>query len=313
MENSKQFKLIIDLSNFFCDHRTVARIFVKKNFKTIEDIENHIKSIFEIDNFYLSTQNQFLPSCEDVRILDHNDVIRVIKKQLNHNYDFTQNTVNEEQDRNIVNKKKKVKKKIAYQLAEEEIPEKVEKTKKRKTFNDHFEEIEAPSNKIQKLESNNYNETTLNCKIKNGAKESLYNSSHFKLNYKKNEVVKPSMDLFLQRAKTNLVKIENIGNITDSSSKVLENGGQKDENLKETEEKIENGKIETHLINGFHEPPISLSSSTKSTNKIINPVNIKLNSPMPNENEIQGADSLNGFEKDEQDKSIGGRLLPMLF
>lgn len=34
---------------------------------------------------------------------------------------------------------------------------------------------------------------------------------------------------------------------------------------------------------------------------------------MPNENEIQGADSLNGFEKDEQDKSIGGRLLPMLF
>lgn len=75
MFNTKQFRIVLHLGNFFKDHRREARIFVTKKIRSIADLENHIAEIFNINNFYLLSQNYYLPSAEDIRILQEDDAV----------------------------------------------------------------------------------------------------------------------------------------------------------------------------------------------------------------------------------------------
>lgn len=75
MFSAKQYRIVVHLDNFFKDHRREARIFVNKSTNTISDLENHIADIFNIKNFYLTCQSYFLPSAEDVRILQEDEAV----------------------------------------------------------------------------------------------------------------------------------------------------------------------------------------------------------------------------------------------
>lgn len=72
---SNNFRVIVDLSNFFVDFRSRVKIYVDENIKTIQDIENKIVTLFAIDNFHLTSQNDYLPPSEDVRILQQDEVL----------------------------------------------------------------------------------------------------------------------------------------------------------------------------------------------------------------------------------------------
>lgn len=72
---SEHFMVSLFLNNFFTDHRREARIFINNRIKTVRDLENHIQKIFGITEFYLTSRNQFLPSSEDIRILERGDCI----------------------------------------------------------------------------------------------------------------------------------------------------------------------------------------------------------------------------------------------
>lgn len=75
MFSAKQFRVIVHLDHFFKDHRREARIFINKSTKTIADLEKHISELFNINNFFLLCQNCFLPSAEDVRILQEDETV----------------------------------------------------------------------------------------------------------------------------------------------------------------------------------------------------------------------------------------------
>lgn len=68
-----EFRIVLHLSNFYHDYRRESRVFISKQFITIAELEQHIAKIFNIDNFYLSCQNYFLPPTEDIRILHEDD------------------------------------------------------------------------------------------------------------------------------------------------------------------------------------------------------------------------------------------------
>lgn len=69
------FRISVNLSQFFSDHRNRIRLFIGRDMKKIEDIEIKIKNIFGIENVYLTSQNEYLPTSEDVRILQNDEVI----------------------------------------------------------------------------------------------------------------------------------------------------------------------------------------------------------------------------------------------
>lgn len=71
----KHFKIILHLNNFFSDHRREARIFINESIKTVGDLENHIQNTFGITGVYLTSHNQFLPSCEDIRLLERGESV----------------------------------------------------------------------------------------------------------------------------------------------------------------------------------------------------------------------------------------------
>lgn len=71
----KEFRIILQLGNFFQDHRREARIFITKRFNTIADLEEHITEVFSINNFYLTCQNHLLPCTEDIRVLQEDEAI----------------------------------------------------------------------------------------------------------------------------------------------------------------------------------------------------------------------------------------------
>ncbi|CAH0547872.1 unnamed protein product [Brassicogethes aeneus] len=76
----KSFRVIINLNYFYQDHRSIAMIFINENINKIENLEQKVREIFGIDQFYLTCQNRFLPSCEDVRILQKDDLLWAIPK-----------------------------------------------------------------------------------------------------------------------------------------------------------------------------------------------------------------------------------------
>jgi len=81
MTDSKHFRINVDLSAYFFDHRRVARLFIKSNLKSIEDLKTRISEIFEISEFHLTTGGHFLPVSEDIRVLSNNESVCVIPKK----------------------------------------------------------------------------------------------------------------------------------------------------------------------------------------------------------------------------------------
>ncbi|KAL3288340.1 hypothetical protein HHI36_002788 [Cryptolaemus montrouzieri] len=72
------FTINVSLKSFFADNRTRAKLFIDENIKNISNLEEKITRIFGIKHFYLLNNGQLLPSCEDIRILDKDAVIRVV-------------------------------------------------------------------------------------------------------------------------------------------------------------------------------------------------------------------------------------------
>ncbi|CAH1105808.1 unnamed protein product [Psylliodes chrysocephalus] len=75
------FTLLINLSNFFKDHRKIARIFIGDKITRIQDIQNKITIVFGIENFCLLSNNEYLPPSEDIRILRKDDIVWAIPAQ----------------------------------------------------------------------------------------------------------------------------------------------------------------------------------------------------------------------------------------
>lgn len=69
------FRISINLSSFYRDHRSTTRVFVNKNMKLISDLQNHIQTIFNINSCYLMSDRFYLPPTEDIRILQSDDIV----------------------------------------------------------------------------------------------------------------------------------------------------------------------------------------------------------------------------------------------
>lgn len=69
------FPITVNLNDFFADYRSRCKVFINEKIKKISDLEQKIKKIFEISDFYLICDNSYLPSVEDVRVLKKDDVI----------------------------------------------------------------------------------------------------------------------------------------------------------------------------------------------------------------------------------------------
>ncbi|KAL1491345.1 hypothetical protein ABEB36_011954 [Hypothenemus hampei] len=77
MSELKYVRINLDLKAYFTDHRAVARILVKREFNTIEDLKLRITEIFHITNFFLTSANCFLPDTEDIHVLKNEETICV--------------------------------------------------------------------------------------------------------------------------------------------------------------------------------------------------------------------------------------------
>ncbi|XP_028144252.1 uncharacterized protein LOC114337887 [Diabrotica virgifera virgifera] len=72
------FILVVNLSEFFTDHRQRARMFINEKIKKVEDLQHKIANCFGIEDFILTSSNEYLPPAEDVRIIRSDDVVCVI-------------------------------------------------------------------------------------------------------------------------------------------------------------------------------------------------------------------------------------------
>ncbi|XP_022901988.2 putative uncharacterized protein DDB_G0274405 [Onthophagus taurus] len=80
------FKITVNLVEFFNDHRRFCRMFVNLNrMETINDLQEHIAKTFNLNNFYLMAEKQFLPGTESIQILNVNDCISVAPLPQNSN------------------------------------------------------------------------------------------------------------------------------------------------------------------------------------------------------------------------------------
>lgn len=75
MNTNLYFPIIVDLSQFFYDHRRTARIFINDSIKSVSDLQNRLTHIFSIQDFYLSTGGHFLPESEDIGVLQKNETV----------------------------------------------------------------------------------------------------------------------------------------------------------------------------------------------------------------------------------------------
>ncbi|XP_050293844.1 coilin isoform X2 [Anthonomus grandis grandis] len=78
MSETRNFRITLDLSRFFNDHRRLAKIFINNNLESIQDLQDRIHAIFGLSGFYLTTQNHFLPLSEDVRVLVNDETVCAI-------------------------------------------------------------------------------------------------------------------------------------------------------------------------------------------------------------------------------------------
>ncbi|XP_068892749.1 uncharacterized protein coil isoform X2 [Tenebrio molitor] len=107
-------RITVNLGMFFHDHKSLVRIYVNKNLKCIQDVEKHISNIFNVHNFYLKSENHYLPPTEDVRVLNDGDIVWAIpdcetKAPLHENNCIVDDVI-EAEEIPVVKKKKKKKK-----------------------------------------------------------------------------------------------------------------------------------------------------------------------------------------------------------
>ncbi|XP_074032892.1 uncharacterized protein [Leptinotarsa decemlineata] len=260
MSKSNNLRLTINLSNFFCDHRHRARIFVNENIETIQDLQNKISQIFGIDNFYLISQDEFLPPSENVGMLQNGEVLWAMPARpteaiqvLNETRSAIENNVSSKSRKKISlqvdstiekpNKSKKRKKSrhaLEDTLEEEMIPEpdqdrqskKKNKKKKSLSESESFEVIftsESPEPKdnpradIEKEASN---------RISFG--RAPRSSPLF---HKKNVTIPLSTDQYLEKKKINIVRIDYIrGGPPDLEQKKNEESPEEKHEQMDTEE-----------------------------------------------------------------------------
>ncbi|XP_018570693.1 uncharacterized protein LOC108910548 [Anoplophora glabripennis] len=125
MSAVKNFRVIINLCQWFNDHRHRARIFINDNIKTIGDLKKRIENIFQIRDFHLSSRNEYLPSSEDVRILQNDDVVWVVQN----NVPKTTTVVVSNSENIIKNKKRSIS--IIEDYTEQDAPPAKKKKKKK--------------------------------------------------------------------------------------------------------------------------------------------------------------------------------------
>lgn len=75
MTSFQNFSIIVDLSHFFNDHRSRVKIFIDQQVKTIKDLEAKLGRLFQIEEVHLTSDKNYLPALEDVRILQPGEVI----------------------------------------------------------------------------------------------------------------------------------------------------------------------------------------------------------------------------------------------
>lgn len=75
MSDIKNFRITLQLSHFFQDHRSLCKVFVNSKMQCISDLQNHIQNIFNIKNFYFLSGGHYIPPSEDIRILQRDDII----------------------------------------------------------------------------------------------------------------------------------------------------------------------------------------------------------------------------------------------
>ncbi|XP_057672511.1 coilin [Diorhabda carinulata] len=234
-----KFAVVLNLSNFFSDHRHRARICVNDNIKTVGDLQDKITNVFSIENFILTSRNEYLPHTEDINILQSDDIIWVIPSDVSHpNVDNVSNTpmhvskkivrkrksinLNNSEDISLIKnqdelKIKKRKKKHNIDNEDEKINEKVKKHKKK--HKDSKEKCPEKSEIVPKV---------IDCPVKTDS--SVKNTSlpigskYVDLNpsvnvatslpqsipCKKAILVAPNTDKYLKKNKINIVKIDYI-------------------------------------------------------------------------------------------------------
>lgn len=71
------FRVKVNLSEFFKDVRKEAYIFVKKEWKTVACVQDHIRNLFKLRHkqIYLVVGKTFLPENENIEIIKPQDTI----------------------------------------------------------------------------------------------------------------------------------------------------------------------------------------------------------------------------------------------
>lgn len=77
-----KMRITLHLEHFFSDHRSIARILISDKMKKIEDVENRVSSIFGISDFYLTSDDIYLPTAESVAVLNNNEIVWYVKNPL---------------------------------------------------------------------------------------------------------------------------------------------------------------------------------------------------------------------------------------
>lgn len=72
------FRIRLDLSHFFKDHRRKARVFIKEDIVSIKMLRKKVQRIFLIGKCFLMCEKEFLPDEESVHVLREDEVVRYV-------------------------------------------------------------------------------------------------------------------------------------------------------------------------------------------------------------------------------------------
>ncbi|KAH1028007.1 hypothetical protein HUJ05_001415, partial [Dendroctonus ponderosae] len=125
----KGFRIIVDLSAFYKDHRNVARIFIEtKKMSKIQDVKEHIASLFHITDFFLVATGHFLPDSENISVLNNEELVVVTPN----NADLARGPPQKSEVAIETSGPKKKKRKGFMEPIPEEVPAKLKKRHKSK-------------------------------------------------------------------------------------------------------------------------------------------------------------------------------------
>ncbi|XP_044254207.1 coilin-like [Tribolium madens] len=270
-------RVTLNLSMFFHDHRSLAKIFINKNMKFIKDVENHITNIFGIRNFFLKCENQYLPPVEDIQILNNDEVIWALPcdkttivpcanstlnvtreeerpKVKNKNYQGDETM--EVEDIPVIHKKKKTKKK--HREIEEELAEPETKKKKIRDSEKNCHEIETESENKKKKG----NEKQRKKRKENIVSESTgelnqeENDNSFTKNEEKCSSVKSLVDSFEKKS---------VNSCTKKNHLIIDNSTEKRVNIVKTII-VSNGNIDVFKDEHLHDTKVHSNNLNTENN-----------------------------------------------